>query len=387
MIAGCCPGGVTVNGSAVSSNGDPLMDKTAAYSLWLARQPCLNCTVTQTVASATYPFLYERVIFTFRPCMPRPAGVYGAEENGGTHEPEYVETTECGGIGGVCTDGPVRFVGFSHAKVNTCFTDRHPEEPAEDKRYHHCLGVVWDGQPINLTNLCEGCGLDMGTLAVWESNGERLPSSSLNPGVEPSDLEPTIFRVKMLQASNPNIVWDQIFIVVNNHSTKTLFDDWYTRFSVETNWLAELPAAYSTLGQNNSDPEPGHFLGPQQWTEGTWYPPATPPRYYHHTASFDMRSIPIFGHGHQACYNGNGHIILTGVCAGSADWGPAATLKHLQYDVKPFIRALNLDGNPCKGADWFCSELDHAIIFKGANVDSYFYCRPAVPNSKALLSP
>jgi hypothetical protein len=377
MISCDCPGGVTLSGGAVLSADTPLLDKTAAMEIWQTRQPCLECTVTQTVACAAYPFLYERVIFSFRPCLPRPSGVYGAEQRDGGHEPGYAEKTGCGGEGGTCWDGPVWFVGFGHEKVNTRNLTEHPDEPESDRAIKHCLGVVWDGQPINLANLCESCGLALGTLAVWEANGTRLQSSLLDPGAEPPDLDPTVFRVRMLQASDPDILWDRIFIVVNNHTTKTLFDDWHARFSVEKAWLAELPAAYSALGPNNSDPEP----------EGIWSAPKPPPKYYHHTASFDMRSKPIHGHGHQACYDEHGLIIRTGVCAGSADWGPAATLKHMQNDVKPFIRALNLDGNPCKGADWFYSELDHAIIYSGENVDSYFRCRPTIPNNKALLSP
>jgi len=216
----------------------------------------------------------------------------------------------------------------------------------------------------------------------------------LNPGVEPSDLEPTIFRVKMLQASNPDIVWDQIFIVVNNHSTKTLFDDWYTRFSVETNWLAELPAAYNALGPNNSDPEPA---SPNLW-EGV----TTPGKYYHHTTMMQMRSQPTANwHGHQACYNNTGAFIASGVCAGSADFGhwknfshnafvmitgSPARPSHEELDVLPFIRALQLEGNPSRGGIRNMY-LTHALVYSGDYIKKYFDCRPAEPNGKALLAP
>ena len=57
------------------------------------------------------------------------------------------------------------------------------------------------------------------------------------------------------------------------------------------------------------------------------------------------------GHGHQACYDANGFLITTGVAAGSADFvAPTKRggfIGHQAEDVHPFIRALQLDGNPC----------------------------------------
>ena len=54
--------------------------------------------------------------------------------------------------------------------------------------------------------------------------------------------------------------------------------------------------------------------------------------------------------------------------------------------IDPFIRALQLDGNPCKKARGGL-RLSHALMFSGSNIGKYFECRPAIPNSKPLLAP
>ncbi|MDD2600452.1 MAG: hypothetical protein PHO37_14715 [Kiritimatiellae bacterium] len=127
-----------------------------------------------------YPFIYGKVIFSFRQCEAI-GGIRGAEQSLPWHTPGYSDSSFCTAVGCTCDDGPHWTIGFSHSAVNTCFTGRHPEESEEDKRYHHCLGIVW-----------------------------------------------------------------------------------YNHFSVETNWLAELPAAYRALaaptmnwlGSVSRDPEP-----------------------------------------------------------------------------------------------------------------------------------
>jgi hypothetical protein len=348
--------------------------------------------VTQTVANAVYPFLYGRVVFSFRQCE-AVGGVRGAEQHPPWHAPEYDDSSLCGGIGCTCDGGPHWFIGFSHSAVNTRNLNHPQENPESDKHINHCLGVVWDGQPIDLANLCESCGLDLGNLAVWEVNGVRQVSPLLVLSKKPpANLSPDIYRVKMLQASSPDIVWDRLTLVVNNTSTKTQFEGWHTRFSVETNWMAELPAAYNSLigppttnlwGKvSMGDPEPS--------TTNLWVDAVDEPgQFMHHTATWQMRSEKTAGgHGHQACYDMEGHFITNGVCAGTADYGGNPTLfehgVHVAEDVEPFVRALQLDGNPCVRS---FTKLTHALIYDGSNMVNYRLCRPSVPNNKPMLNP
>jgi hypothetical protein len=89
----------------------------------------------------------------------------------------------------------------------------------------------------------------------------------------------------------------------------------------------------------------------------------------------------------QACYDTNGVIILNGVSAGTADFGAATGLtipRHVTLDVDPFIRALQLDGNPCQQS---VKSLNHAIIHEGGYGGKYLQCRPAIPNKKPRLNP
>ena len=365
------------------TGSDPILPKADALEIFWSRFPCLECTVTQTVANAYYPFLYGRVIFSIWPCE-AVGGVFGAEQKPPLHEPGYNDSTLCGGIGCTCDDGPHWIIGFDHSAVNTCFLSRHPDEPEDDKLYHHCLGVVWNNQPIDLADLCESCGLNLGTLVAWEANGTRLESSVLALGAEPPDLEPTVFRIKMLQASHPAIEWDRIILVVNNRKTKARYDKWVTQWSNPTNkiWLRELPDAFLRLGNNNTDPEPSN---------NAWFPPRTPGRYYHHTSAWEMRSeITEHGHGNQACYAANGTIVTSGIGAGTADYvgiGEGFDPGHVTYDVDPYIRALQLDGNPClKDRSYLIIRginLTHAVIYQGVNTDDYLLCRP--PSAGVLL--
>ena len=112
-----------------------------------------------------------------------------------------------------------------------------------------------------------------------------------------------------------------------------------------------------------------------------------PGAYMHHLAKWQMRStVTAHGHGNQACYDEQGQIILSGVSAGSADYGCADGYnpEHVKQDVDPFVRALQLDGNPSQRSLW---NLTHALIFDGDNLHKYRDCRPAIPNDKPFLNP
>jgi len=340
------------------------------------------------VQMAAYPFVYGTVSFWFASCE-KYDGVYGAESRP-SHTPSHHGEIFCGGIGCICSSGPVWFVGARHDLFNTRNLSFHPDEPAEHKKYLHCLGLIYSGKTTNLLDFIESFGLDLSDRVKWVVNDKPQPSHTLTIGSEPSDLDPKIFWVKMLE-KDTDTEWDRFVLVVNNKRTKERFDTWYARFSVEIGWLAELPAAYIALAPGNKDPEPSSI--------NLWEGIRSPGKYYHHTSVYEMRSaMTPNGHGHQACYGTNGVLVTQGVSAGTADFGhwknfarnakPWGTNlpSHEDEDVKPFIRALQLDGNPSKG-ERLNTRLTHALMFSGPHIDKYLECRPPIPNSKPLLAP
>ena len=101
-----------------------------------------------------------------------------------------------------------------------------------------------------------------------------------------------------------------------------------------------------------------------------------------------MRSEPTEnGHGHQAVYDENDILITEGISAGSADrMAPSliAPRPHIDADVRPFIWALQLDGNPVQATGGFIN-IDQLVMYDGANTGKYFRLRPTiVPGSESL---
>jgi hypothetical protein len=95
------------------------------------------------------------------------------------------------------------------------------------------------------------------------------------------------------------------------------------------------------------------------------------------------------GHGHQAIYSQNAIIIRSGVSASSADReAPFPSnlnpFLHVNADVKPFIWAAQLDGNPVEENG---TTMTAPLIHEGANLQRYFDRRPAIANGLDDLSP
>ena len=109
--------------------------------------------------------------------------------------------------------------------------------------------------------------------------------------------------------------------------------------------------------------------------------------FLHHDAKYEMRSKPTSGgHGHQAMYNIGGQLITAPIAAGTADLYapfdslgiPSSAKKHRKEDVYPFIRALQLDGNPVLPRD-INRNLNRPCIYMGSNTDKYVKRRPVLP--------
>ena len=110
----------------------------------------------------------------------------------------------------------------------------------------------------------------------------------------------------------------------------------------------------------------------------------------HPDSYYEMRSEKTEGnHGHQACYNDNRLIIRSGITPGSADKAAAFpsqidALNHVKEDVRPWMWALHLDGNPCAQN---VTTLTRPIMHEGVYLKRYMEHRPAFPNDKPELQP
>ena len=388
-MLGCDP--VSMEMCGVSGD-TPLISREDALEIFMARQPSIQCTITQPVVNVTYPFLHGRVIFRVRLCE-AVGGVFGAEQNY-WHEPGYHDSSLCGGIGCICDGGPRWDIGFSHSAVNTRNLSRIKTGNDDVDTTEHCLGVVWSaGEKVNLFGLLDDSYLNMpgkDKLSFTSDNLTVHDNGELLFGGNPKDLEPQISLVKLHYRPNEktDVIFDKLWVVVNAPETKTEFDDWYAQ-NADISWTTNLPRPFASITINISngttnavDPEPNPFgIG------GRWHAPEAKNTFLHHDAKYEMRSKPTSGgHGHQAMYNIGGQLITAPIAAGTADLYapfdslgiPSSAKSHRDQDVYPFIRALQLDGNPVLPTD-INRNLNRPCIYRGPNTDKYVERRPVLP--------
>jgi len=396
-MIGCDAVSMTMNGVTGS---DPILSKADAREIFQARFPCLECTVTQTVANAAYPFLYGRVVFSFRHCE-AVGGVFGAEQNLPGHAPEYDDSSLCYAIGCTCDGGPHWTIGFDHSAVNTRNLSRIVTGNDDADTTEHCLGVVWSaGGKVDLFALLaanhwsfkDDLHFTSDNLTV-NDNGELVFSQKAPP-----DLKPSISLVKLHYAPNPNtdLIFDKLWVVVSSPETEEDFAGWRLR-NTDISWTTNLPSPFASLSfanvagvTNPVDPEPA---APNRW--GT---PHSIDSYLHHDAKYEMRSSPVAGgHGHQATYDETGSLIEDPIAAGTADlFAPYKAsgkanwkTNHRDEDVYPFIRALQLDGNPVHSMGTVVlglidapMNLNRPCLYKGTRTLQYIEKRPVLPTGK-----
>ena len=269
-----------------------------------------------------------------------------------------------------------------------------------DRKTNHCLGIVWSqGGQLDLMSMIGPDGIPSQELAKLcfvmqiDAKGARteLQNHVLKFGdkAEPADLKPTIYYVELRYGGMDGTIFDRMWIVVNNRNTKENFDKWYNDNKTNMAWTLTLPAPFTSIAVNSGnpvDPEPNAHL---------WEEPTPKDTLLHPNASFEMRSLPVTGsHGHQAMYDAKGILITSTVAAGTADFVapylkipltggitmPRLSTGHLRYDVYPFIRALQLDGNPCwPNSTATPTTLRRPMLYQGDYLNQYIQCRPITP--------
>jgi hypothetical protein len=393
-MIGCDTVSMAMNGV----EGDtPLISRERALEIFMARQPCIECTVTQPVANAAYSFLHGRVIFRVRLCE-AVSGVVGAEGLS-WHAPGHGDSSPCSGIGCICDAGDYWIVGFDHSAVNTRNLSRIETGNDDADTTEHCLGVVWSaGGKVDLFGLLDDSYLNMPGKDKLSFTSDNLKVNDngelIFPKSKPDDLKPAVSLVELHYKPNEgmDMVFDKLWVVVNAPETKTEFDGWYAQ-NADISWTTNLPRPFASITINISngttnavDPEPN------KPGFGVWAAPEPKNTYLHHDARYEMRSNPVSGeHGHQAMYDVNGLLIESPIAAGTADFfapykanGKAKwNSNHREQDVYPFIRALQLDGNPVHpNYKKYPTNLTRPCIYMGSNTDKYIEKRPVLPTGK-----
>lgn len=268
--------------------------------------------------------------------------------------------------------------------------DTRMEEEEHYNPFKKCVAHVWSNQPLDMAKYLYGYNNPnlremYYDVLEWRVNGGAWQEDhELVLGSEPDSDKIRHFNieVKFEDDTQPN---DFLIITVIPSSTQTNFNQWYTDESNDTDWLEELPALYNSITLDHGDPDDPEPVGCNLWKN-----PKSKNTFYHPDGYFEMRSEKTSGgHGHQAFYSDTGGLIRSGISAGSADKEAAFPMQlnpflHVNADVKPFLWAAQMDGNPVQENGTTMTE---PILHEGIYLGRYFEVRPAIANDKPELAP
>jgi hypothetical protein len=268
------------------------------------------------------------------------------------------------------------------------------------KEWGKCVSKVWEtSHKINLIEyLIDADDPSKRTLfeqnIKWKVDGVEQTSHEVDYGSEPAEDKHAHRFVELLAKSGGGTI-DRLIITVVPRSTKTKWDAWYPVEKADVAWFAALPPMFSfieiAVGADGLLPRPDRNFNPFFYAI-----PHSISTFYHPGASFEMRSFPTGDkNAHQVCYDSAGDLLLKGVKAGSADkvmsWAPPIQWSvegHKNADVKPFVWAAQLDGNPVEGSGTpEYIDLNQPMLYEGWYIDKYLEVRPPVPNNKTRLNP
>lgn len=232
-------------------------------------------------------------------------------------------------------------------------------------------------QPIDLSHLLRD---HSAAPLIWTANGADLKGSLLHPKSRPADDKVAIYDIGVHRRNDTRR--DQFRVILLPSTTRERFAAWYEQERKDMTWLSRLPPAYSTLGPGRSNPEP------ENCTKHYWEKVHKFDSNFHPGGAFEMRSRPIQGgHGHQAVYDSQGRLIREGPGAGSADKGAPiffGLVRHRDRDVRPYVWAAQLDGNPVDPVLFF-RDLDAPLLRKGVHIAQYQSVRPALAGSHSEI--
>ena len=264
----------------------------------------------------------------------------------------------------------------------------------EDDNTDHCIGVLWekDGSVDLWSFLDPSCLPYTNALSirVWKNGGISGPPLGFLPmETRPSEMLPTIHNVVLCNAEGTE-VYDRFWLVISSPTDRTEFDNWYAEYSGDLSWIDTIPIPPHYLdittnvnGQITAS-IPVSFTDHVSWSSPD---PFAPSDHMHHDAKYELRSETIDVHGNQATFDAIGQLITTTIAAGTADycqpfdyWGNLRPNgAHRRADVLPYVRALQLDGNPGHPSSVAIpANITRPCLHQGETLDSYLICRPCV---------
>ena len=223
----------------------------------------------------------------------------------------------------------------------------------------------------------------------WKINDESVPSSIQTysqPNEEAPDVDDIITYNVEVSHQQYSHLSDRFILVIYPVETATEYRDWVSTNAADPAWADDLPRVYKALWPDNTDPGPEP--DPEPDTCDNWETPddLAADYHYHPGAAYEMRTEALEGEGqtqgNQATYDSSGKLITTGLGAGTADRVSPSTDRsdHRDVDVKPFIWAAQLDGNPVEGTTVVFLDipenLTHPLMYHGEKLDEYLERRP-----------
>lgn len=317
------------------------------------------------------------------------AGSTHDPQDGSDHEPG-VEMTQLEQPGINCPEAFVLVVtsGWTHAESMLHIRNlvRIQTGNAWDDETDHCIGIVWsDGGSINLYDYLADCCKPFAESYGYYVNGAECRDGILQFGEEPNEIDPSMFHIELRLASG-ELILDRMWVVIYSRRDLSAYSLWKTDNS-DTSWTSNLPPVYSSIALSTN----WNSISPSSGVSySLWNPPSPSRTFLHHNATYGMRSVNIGEHGHQATYDKNGDVIINTVAAGTADFKhplsivfPAWTIvreDHYRHDVVPFLRAMVMDGNPCRYNNRYApTNINRPMLYQGENLDEYLTLRPPIP--------
>ena len=321
-------------------------------------------------------------------CYPSTTNITGVAEyrslnylDAASHEPRI--ETEIVTFGSNC---PVAtninaVIGFSHNKVNTRNLPIIYTSDSRDSNTDHCIGVMHSTSLVILfDDFMDGFN-EYKNKIHFKVNGQQMDSLLIGFEYLQEEFNPSVYHVEMCLNENEKVL-DRLWITAFSPADLNDFSIWYHSNKSDLGWIAGLPRPYRTIKNLN-----GEIVDPEPDSPDYWSRPSSINSYLHHNASYEMRTETNLTQGNQACYSVNGVIITNTIAAGSADrYAPydnngdiVLNFNHRNFDVYPFLRAIQLDGNPCIPNRIFApTNLDRPCLYQGECLNKYLECRPTI---------
>ena len=312
------------------------------------------------------------------------------------HMPTFKSTSSQYGSNCPETETLEIWAGFAHGeKPWERNFETIPTGNAEDDETSHCHAIDWSKNlEIDLEEYLPTWLLSHKDKLRFRVNGTIISGSMIPSCEKPADLKPKIYYVEL--CNDESNALDRLWVTVLNPNTRIKFNTWVSENSTNATWLSLLPKPPSKLTVASGVASLPSAASPN-WNAPEQFPANS---FMHPKAVYELRSIAIGdAHGHQATYDANGILITDGIKAGTADiatpypiakwWRP---INHREKDVKPYIRALQLDGNPIYPVDTdgaFSENFPRNISRPPLRVDSfireYLQRRPTIPTGVLII--